>query len=376
MNKKKVLQYFWGKLDSGGAETFIINLFTKLNKEKFAVDFLVYEDITYFYNDVIEELGGRVVPLSKREPKFLPWRLIKRWFKLYKLMKDEKYDVFHCNCDFSLKFVELAIAKKAGVKKRICHSHNSAIDTTRVKGKISYCVHVLFRPLIAVYATDYLACSEKAGEWLYGKNFPKNRVIITNNGIDAEYYSFDLDTRKKIRKNICAENDIVIGHIGRFTPIKNQKFIVDIISVAFNRGMSIKAVLIGDGELKKEVEKYSKDKGVSEMITFIGITNKVRDYLMGFDCFVMPSLYEGLPVSGIEAQAAGLPCFFSDTITKDLSITENTHFLSLDDAPEYWLDSIMNCVSSFKRKNEQLSINRNGYDINQVVNSIEIIYMK
>lgn len=374
MSKKKVLQYFWGKLDSGGAETFIINLFSKLNKEKFEVDFLSYEDKKYFYNDVIENLGGRVVPLSKEESTFLPWRLLNRWYRLYKLFKNENYDVFHCNCDFSLKFVELAIAKKAGVKKRVCHSHNSAIDTTNIKGKISYYVHILFRPLIIKYATDYLACSEEAGKWLYGEKAPNNKVIIINNGIDSDYYSFDCDTRKRIRQDIFSDKDIVIGHIGRFTPIKNQKFIVDIVLSAVKRGISMKAILIGDGELKKYVEEYSKLKGISDLIFFVGVTNKVRDYLMGFDCLVMPSLYEGLPVSAIEAQAAGLPCFFSDSITKDLTITDNTYFLSLNYSTDYWVDSIINCLSVFNRKDENISIKNNGYDINKIVENIEYIY--
>ena len=142
MKKIKVLQYFWGKLDAGGAESLIVNIFREMDKNKFDVDFLVYENKKFFYTDIIEQLGGHVVPLAEVESKILLVRLIKRWISLYKLLKKRKYDVFHCNCDFSMKFIELAIAKKAGVPIRVCHSHNSSLDKTSLKGKISYFVHI------------------------------------------------------------------------------------------------------------------------------------------------------------------------------------------------------------------------------------------
>lgn len=375
--KMKVLQYFWGKLDAGGAESLIINLFEKMDKNRFDVDFLVYENKTYFYNDKVKKLGGNVIALSKKESRFLPIRLFKRWMNLYILLKDGQYNVFHCNCDFSLKFVELFIAKKAGIKKRVCHSHNSALDTTTLKGKISYVVHMVCRPLLVYFATDLIACSEEAADWLFGQNSKKRHgAIVINNGIDAAYYEFDKGTRDTYRFKMGVKNEILLGNIGRFTPIKNQRYLIDIIKSAKKRDLTVKAVLIGDGELLDEVKAYARESDVEDRVIFTGATKNVRDYLMAMDCFVMPSLYEGLPVSGIEAQAAGLPCVMSDTITNKLDVTGNIKFLPLTDSANKWLEAIIVFLASFSRKSEKKAIRTAGYDIDAIARIIEELYSR
>lgn len=374
MKKIKVLQYFWGKLDAGGAESLIVNIFREMDKDKFDVDFLVYENKNFFYTDIIEQLGGHVVPLAEVESKVLFVRLIKRWVSLYKLLKERKYDVFHCNCDFSMKFIELAIAKIAGVPIRVCHSHNSSLDKTSLKGKISYFVHILFRPLVSKYATNLLACSENAAVWLFGKGVAKEKIMITHNGINAKYYSYDEKTRNEMRHELNLNNELVIGHIGRFTPIKNQKFMIDLAIEAKKHKMPIKIFLIGEGDLKLQMEHYAITCGVDDNVYFVGTTKRVRDYLMAFDCFVLPSLYEGLPVSGIEAQASGLACVVSDTVTKDLDITGNVLFVSLNAGPSIWLEKILQWINQIERTDVSEKIIVHGYDIKSLAKKIEVIY--
>lgn len=377
MKKKKVLQYFWGKLDAGGAETLIINIFEKIDKTKFDIDFLVYENKDYFYNDKVKQMGGNIIALSNRESRLLPIRIFKRWKNLYILLKYGKYDVFHCNCDFSLKFVELLIAKKAGIKKRICHSHNSALEKKTLKGKISYIIHIVCRPLLVSLATDLIACSEESANWLYGKNVQKKKKpIVLNNGIDAMYYEFDKSTRDIYRSKLKVKDEILLGNIGRFTYVKNQRYLIDIVKCAKKRDLDVKAILIGEGDLLEETKAYARTVGVEERIIFTGLTNKVRDYLMAMDCYVMPSLYEGLPVSGIEAQATGLPCVMSDTITNKLDITGNIKFISLAKSPEKWLDVILSLLDSYSRKSEKQAIRAAGFDINEVVNQLEELYLR
>lgn len=376
MKKVKVLQYFWGKLDAGGAEALIVNLFREIDRDTFDIDFLVYENKKYFYSNIVEELGGHIVPLAEIESSFLPLRLVQRWINLYKLLKKNKYDVFHCNCDFSLKFVELAIAKKTGIPIRVCHSHNSSLDTTSFKGKISYYVHRLFRPLLSKYATDLLACSTEAGTWLYGNNVPNNRITIINNGIDSQYYSYDEKTRTEMRHKLDVNNQLVLGNIGRFTPIKNQKFMVDIAVEARKQSIPVKVVLIGDGDLKFPTEEYAKACKVEDIVCFVGTTTKVRDYLMAFDCFVMPSLFEGLPVSGIEAQASGVACVVSNSVSAELDLTGNIKFVSLSAGPAAWLQQIVLWHSQVKRTDTSEKIIACDYDIKNLAQKIEKIYRR
>lgn len=374
--KKKVLQYFWGKLDAGGAETFIINLFSQMDKGLFDVDFLVYEDKKYFYSDKVKELGGNVVALSKSESRFFSIRLLKRWRRLYKLLKNGQYDVFHCNCDFSLKFVELFLAKKAGIEKRICHSHNSALETTTLKGKVSYIVHLVCRPILVHFSTDLLACSEESADWLFGKkNAKRHKAIVINNGIDAEYYAFDKEAREQYRKEIGVENEILLGNVGRFTQIKNQKYIIDIVEFALRNNYKVKACLIGAGEEFKNVESIVKERCLDNNIVFVGTTDRVRDYLMAFDCYVMPSLYEGLPVSGIEAQATGLPCVVSSTVVRQLDITGNVSFVDLDAGVEYWWNEILK-LSSLSRNDMKDQVCQAGYDIGTIAKRVVDIYQQ
>lgn len=377
MKKKKVLQYFWGKLDTGGAETLIVNIFEKMDKNKFDVDFLVYENKNYFYTDKVKQMGGDVIALSDKESRLLPIRLLKRWKNLYVLLKYGKYDVFHCNCDFSFKFVELLIAKKAGIKRRVCHSHSSSLERNTLKGKISYIVHIACRPLLVFLATDLIACSEESADWLFGKNVRKKiKPIIINNGIDAVYYEFDKTTRDIYRSKLEIKDEILLGNVGRFMYVKNQKYLIDIVQCAKKKNLAVKAVFIGGGDLLEETKAYAQKVGVEERIIFIGVTNKVRDYLMAMDCFVMPSLYEGLPVSGIEAQAAGLPCIMSDSITCKLDVTGNIKFMSLEESPEEWLDAILSLLDSFSRKSEKQAIKEAGFDINEVVYQLEDLYLR
>lgn len=374
--KKRILQYFWGKLDAGGAETLAVNLFEKMDKSQFEVDFLVYEEKTYFYSNQVKELGGHIVALSKTENRFLPLRLFRRWTNLYKLLRNGNYDVFHCNCDFSLKFVELFLAKRAGIKKRICHSHNSALDTTSLKGKISYAVHCIGRPLLVYFSTDLLACSEESADWLFGKKSGRRReAIVIHNGIDAEYYAFDPDIRKDYRKRIGLDQELLIGNVGRFTPIKNQKFIVDLVEFAIKKDYKIKGCLIGTGEEFERVKQYTAERCLDAYIFFPGATDRVRDYLMAFDCYVMPSLYEGLPVSGIEAQAAGLPCVVSNTVDRKVDITGNVTFVDLEAGVAQWWNAIAASVSR-DRKDMTDHVHSAGYDIGETAKKIIAVYLR
>lgn len=375
-NKRiRVFQYFWGKLDTGGAETFIVNMFEQLNRDLFQVDFCSYEEKEYFYSRRILQDGGGIIPLQKRESKVLIIRLIERWINLYKVIKNGKYDIFHCNCDFSFKCIEMFIAKLAGVKVRICHSHNSAIDTNNLKGRIQYKIHCMMRPILRKYSTSLMACSVESAKWLYGENIDLNKVLLVNNGIDSSYFDFDRETREKIRNELNFGDSHIIGNVGRFSKIKNQKFIIEIINYCHQNNLDVKACLIGDGVELESVKDEVERLGLSQNVVFIGLTDKVRDYMMAFDSYVMPSLYEGLPVSGIEAQATGLHCVVSSTVDKALDLTGNVSFIDLDKGVKKWVDTILSIKSS-ERETMVNKICSMGYDIKATADLISNLYIK
>lgn len=365
MSQIKVMEYFFGKLDAGGAETLIVNLFKEMDHKKFDVDFLVYENREYFYSQEVIDNGGKIIPLSNRESRILPVRLIQRWWRLYQVLKNGDYDVFHCNCDFSFKFIEMFIAKLAGVKKRVCHSHSTSISGVGFRGKIMRLVHHVCVPLIVKYSTDLIACSADAGDWLYGKH-PDKKVLILKNGIDTGKFDYSPSRRQEMRTALkVTDSTLVMGLVARFVPEKNQQYLIQILKVATQKGHPVHLVLVGDGAERKNIESMLAANNLNTSVTFVGATFNVSDYLQAMDVFVMPSLFEGLPVSLIEAQSAGLPCLISDVITHDVDVTGNVQWLSLQLGPTLWWDAICKVDHSFIRHSTRKQIIDSGYDLSQ-----------
>lgn len=372
-NRIKVAQYFWGSLDAGGAETFIVNLFQKIDKNKFNFEFIIYEDKEYFYTNKIKSLKGIIRPLCSKDPlkDWLPVRLVKRWYKLYQLLKREEYQVFHCNCDFSFKFVEMYLAKKAGVPIRICHSHNSGLESTTIKNRIKIKVHQKFIPLLNKFTTHRLACSQEAGEWLFGDK--SNDILIIHNAIDAEKYAYTEEKHIVEKKTLGMENNIIIGHIGRFFPVKNHDFLIDIFYEIYKKRKFARLVLVGEGEEKRKIQNKVKKLGLESAVLFTGVTHNIAQLLLAMDVFVMPSFFEGLPVAAVEAQASGLPCVFSENISRMVAISNHVEFLSLERPAEEWADLVLN-ISKLKRENTYDLMCERGFDISVCARQMEKIY--
>lgn len=371
MSQIKVMEYFFGKLDAGGAETLIVNLFKEMDPQKFHVDFLVYENRNYFYTQEVINNGGGVIPLSNRESNILPIRLIQRWWRLYHVLKTGDYDVFHCNCDFSLKFVEMMIARFAGVKKRVCHSHSTNISNTGFRGRVMRALHRICVPLIVYFSTDLIACSSDAGAWLYGKN-PSKKILILRNGIETQKFDYSPTLRRVTRNQLrISDSTLVIGLVARFVPEKNHEFLIQILKSGIQDGARAHLILIGDGALKTDIENLVATNNLSASVTFVGVTLNVTDYLQAMDVFVMPSVYEGLPVSLIEAQSAGLPCLISDVITHDVDVTGNVHWLPLKTGALSWWKEISKINNDFIRHSTRSQIIEAGYDLNQSCRILE-----
>lgn len=289
-----------------------------------------------------------------------PYQKLAKYLKFLKrLFREKKYRIVHSNIN-TLSIFPLYAAKKVGVPVRIAHSHSTSNPREWKKNLIKNAL----RPFSKVWATDYFACSELAGRYLFGnKAFDKGEVKIIRNAIDVEKFKFDPEARKKLRKEIgIADDDFVIGHIGRFVEQKNHRFLIDVFAEVKKKEEKAKLVLVGQGPLREEIEQKVKDLGLEKDVCFLGQRSDTNKLYSVFDVFCLPSLYEGLPVVGVEAQANGVSCVFSDRITKETVVNKNVELIDIDNNPYEIAKTVSNILKRTKI---------NGWPLNIVIRSDE-----
>ena len=326
-----------GMAVDGGVEACIMNLYQHIDRTKVQFDFLVESTSNIINKGLIESLGGKVVIIPSYKK---PFKYMKA---LRKIFENNNYDIVHSNMN-ALSVFALEAAKKAGIKVRIAHSHS----TTNKKEVLRNIAKNILKVFSKKYATHYFACSEKAGRWLFGdKAFEAERVHIINNAIDINRFAFNADIRKKIRKEYNIGNRLLVGHIGRFVTQKNHSFLIDIFNELHKLNENSVLLLIGGGPLESQIKDKVQKLGLNESVIFVGLQKKPEDFYQAMDCFVLPSLYEGLPVVGVEAQINGLPCFFSDNITREILINKNSYMISSKVSPKEWSSFIINRMSLY-----------------------------
>lgn len=374
MDKKKpvyVLQIGMTK-NIGGLETYLMQQFEHINNNIVRYDFVnITGEYDIVFSDKIKQSGSNIYNICSRHknPILHYWQ----WMKLLKKHKG-KYKVIVLNAN-SLEYVfPLFMAKIFGISIRIIHSHNAGFE--KKIGLVRKILIAFNKFLLKFSATYYFACSQKAGEWMFGK---KKKFIIVHNAIDVEKYKYDLQIRQKKRKELEIKDKFVIGHIGRFVYQKNHEFLIDVFNKIHEMLPEVELLLIGDAVENKiylnEAKQKVKDLGLEKKVKFLGMRKDVSELMQVMDCFVLPSRFEGLPLVGVEAQAAGLPCFFSDTITKEIQITNLVKFISLQESTKLWAEEIIKS-KNFVRKNTSEEIIKNGYDINFEISKIERFYNK
>ncbi len=285
---------------------------------------------------------------------------------LFKFFRKEKIDVLHVHGSSSAILLEMVVAKIANIKKIVTHSHN-----TRGSHNL---IHRIIRPAVNWLADEKLACGDLAGKWMYGK---RGKFIIIPNCIDIEKYKFEKNVRNEIRKKLGIDKDtFVIGHVGMFTEIKNQIFLIRIMNKFKHSGNdNFRLLLIGHGALKKQVEQEVKNLRLSENVMFLGNRNDVPLLLMAMDIFCLPSLYEGFPIVSVEAQASGLPTLLSQNISPEVCITDLVELLPIDKGVEQWRKKILrNIESKTDRSMYSQKIKVAGYDIHHSASLLESIY--
>lgn len=328
MEKIRIL-HIVPNMQQGGLENIIMNIYRNIDRNKVQFDFLVHYKKKCFFDDEINKLGGNIYRFTFREDN----NIIKYIMQLKKFFKEhDEYNIVHSHMP-SLAYIHLGIAKKYKIKCRIVHCHEASYLKT-FKG---YLKKICFR--FAKYnANKYWACSTEAGKYL----FNDRAFEIIPNSIDIDRFRFNKDERDRTRKKLNIENKLVIGHIGRFNLEKNHKFLVEIFVKIQKINTNSILLLIGTGELEKKIRSMVVQLGISDKVKFLGVCKDVEKLYNAMDIFVMPSYFEGLPVTGVEAQASGLKCIFSDTITNEVAVTDLSKFISLDENIDYWVSDILN----------------------------------
>lgn len=346
-------------MNAGGMETFIMNVYRAIDREQVQFDFLYHYDMPCFYDEEIERLGGRITKLTVRQDNDLPGylRALRAFFTAH-----PEYRVIHGHYSGFGMFYN-PIAKRCGITVRAGHSHNTNYEKNLV-GTLDRCMSAFF----SAGLTHRFACGQEAGRALYGGK----AFTFLPNGVDAAAFAPDPAVRAALRAELgVGEDGLLLGHIGRFCQQKNHGYLIDIFRRIKARRPGAKLVLLGQGETLDAVRAAAADLG--DAVVFAGVRANTRDYYAAMDAFLLPSLFEGLPVVLVEAQAAGLPCFVSDTVDKTVDFGGNMQFLPLGQ-PDAWADAV--CGSPLVRAQDALERTRDaGYDIRTTAAKLQQFYL-
>lgn len=352
-------------LNCGGAETMIMNLYRIINRRKIQFDFIVHVTDKCDYDDEILKMGGKIYHI----PQFCG----KNYFQYKKawsmfLESHHEYKIIHGHLR-STASIYMSIAKKYGCIT-IAHSHSTCSRGNMLEQFIKNFLQLPIR-----YIADYLfACSDEAGKWLFGgKSAKANNYRVIKNAIDVEKYAFDEGKRNKMRKELNIQNKFVVGHVGSFTPPKNHRFLIEVFYEICKKNENAILLLIGDGKLRMQIEKQIRVLGVQDKAILTGVVSNVNDYMQAMDVFVFPSLFEGLPLAVVEAQASGLPCIISDVITDEVHVTPKIQPVSLSKRADEWADIVVS-VKNLDRADVKHIIEKSGFDIREAVEKLASFY--
>ena len=345
----------------GGLETMLMNYYRHIDHSKVQFDFLTHRDFEADYDKEILSLGGQIFHLSKLNPISSSYKKeLDEFFNSH-----QEYKVVHSHLD-CMSGILLKEARKCHIPYRIAHAHSS--NQTK---DIKYPLKLIFKRNITKNANYLFACGEQAGKWM----FNTDNFKVLNNAIDAKAYSFNSIFRESIRKEFHIPNDsFVVGHVGRFMNPKNHTFIVDIFNQFHKDHPNSYLMLVGEGELKTSIQDKVKALGLEDNVIFTGLRSDVNELLQAMDVFLFPSLYEGLPVSIIEAQSAGLPCLISDKVPIECKKTDLVYQLNLEDSGNVWSDKIYE-LSHITRRDTYEEIKKSGFDIVENAKWLENFYI-
>ena len=354
------------KMDREGIQSFLMNVYRNIDREKVQFDFLIHSKEKGAFDDEIISLGGRVFYLNKLSSKYFLFYQN----ELVRFFKEHKYNIIHSHLNLLSSFTLLS-ARKANVPIRIAHSHSSSISDRGLK-KI---IKLFAKTQINKHATHRFACSKEAAIWQFGKKaWNCGKVVVIPNGIEIEKFLFNEVDRQRIRNKYNIEkNAFTLGHVGGFRKVKNHEFLLKVFEKIKKINTSAILMLVGSGELEQEIKELANRLMLLDSIVFTGSVSNTAQYYSAFDSFIFPSIYEGLGIVLLEAQANGLPCFASDVVPNEVALSDVYFPLSLDDSVEEWANSIINKSNLYNRECPK-GLKR--YDIKNVAKALEEFYIK
>lgn len=319
------------RMDSGGIEAVVLNYYRHIDHSKVQFDFYFAEGSSLPQRDELEALGAGLYPIP---PYSHPIAYHKA---LYTAFKQHGYKIVHAHLS-TMSVFPLFAAWRVGVPVRICHNHSTAHWGEGTKTLLKY----LLRPLNKLFATDWFACGETAGRWMYGdKAFDTGKVTVMPNAIDTAKFAYDPAARVRLREELGIPQDaFVVGHVGRFTYAKNHTFLLKIFAELLEAKPNAYLLLVGEGELQEQIRQQIQNLDLQDKTIFTGVRQDANELYSLMDTFCLPSRYEGMPVVAWEAQANGLPCVLADTMTSEAAKSDQAVFLSLSSPPQIWADTL------------------------------------
>lgn len=358
-------------MNRGGAENALMNYYRNIDHEKVQFDFLLTDKEKGQFEDEICQLGGRIfkVPLITMSNPFSYLNAVRQFLK-----EHLEYKIVHSHTSSKSVF-PLWVAKQCGVPVRCSHSHSSMAE-----GGLSGMIRKGLMPFLKVTATDFLSCGNQAAVYLYGQRyFDEGKVMVFKNVIETQKFRFNEETRKEYRSKLGIEDDVILlGHTARFDPVKNHPFDVEILAELLKMGVKAKLLLVGDNTASgiEGVNKKINELGVRDDVIFTGVVSNVYDYEQAMDVFLLPSFNEGLPLSIIEAQVSGLPCFTTrDRVSSECSVTDLVHYLPLEAGAKVWADEILKACKQVRRDRWD-EVAAAGYDAKTSAKELQEFYIR
>lgn len=352
-------------MERAGLETMLMNYYRHMDRTKVQFDFLQHREGEHAYDAEIRALGGRIYTV----PPFNPLNTNGYLTALDTFFREHPgYRVVHAHLD-CLSAPVLRAAKKHGVPVRVAHSH-----VNQMTFDAKYPIRMFFRAQLPGVSTDLFACSRPAGRWMFGRH----DFTLLPNAIDCGAFAYDARRADRLRRENGLEGKLVVGHVGRFDPVKNHRFLVDLFRRMAQQRPDSVLLLAGTGNGLPEIRALVREYGLEEKVRFLGSVSNVPEVLLMADVFVFPSLYEGLGISLIEAQAAGLPCFAArGRVPEVVNVTGQVRYLPLEEGPESWADTILREIPAAPARVSRVpEIAEAGYDITSQAQKLEDFYLR
>lgn len=345
-------------MDAGGAETFLMKVYRHLDRAKYQMDFCVSKKTKGFYDDEINQLGGKIFYVKPKSKNFFD-----NFLSIQKIVKQGNYRYVLRTSQQSFAAIDLLAAKLGGAKTLIYRSSNAGM----AGGRLKIMFHKQFRFLPNMIANVKIAPSTEAAQYVFGKrNTKKKKVHLLHNALEYSDYQYHPQIREQMRARLGLKNKLVIGHIGRFVQQKNHHFLIEIFSELYKKKPNSRLLLIGEGPLEDEIRTQIRRLQLENAVYLLGVRKDISAFMMAMDLYLFPSFYEGMPNTIIEAQASGLKCLLSDTITKEADITGLLKYISLKKNAKEWANIILK-EKNYTRKSTKKQFEESGYIIDSVV---------